>query len=98
MLRESPCTEYRSRMLYPLPLGLLANASYKVTADVCGAIDRPVVGLVHSCLLVSTSYVNMQITVDEPDPNSRLTSLSFSIRASDQEIKPQTNLMIAGLD
>jgi hypothetical protein len=45
--------------------------------------------------MVSTSYVNLQLALDEPDPDSRLISLDFSIRASDHEVKPKTNLMIA---
>ena len=56
---------------------------------------RPGMGLVHKCLMVSTSSVNLQLAMDEPDPDSRLISLDFSIRALDHEVKPKTNVMIA---
>ena len=43
------------------------------------ACYRSRVGLVHKCVMVNENLVDLQIRVDEPDMDSKLISLSFSI-------------------
>jgi len=40
---------------------------------------RPRTGLVHKCVMVKKSCLRIRFSVDEPDENSRITSLSLSI-------------------
>ena len=50
---------------------------------------RSGIGLVHSCFLTSQSEVRLELRLDEPDVDSTLVSLSFSI----WEMADSSNLM-----
>jgi hypothetical protein len=56
------------------------------------SLCRPGIGLVHKCFMTSQSEVRLKLRLDEPDVDSSLASLSFSIWQAEDSSSPMRKI------